>query len=84
MPGQHLAQVGRAGHAQHVFVQHRRVETLLAVQRRAAAVRVRDQTTEGLEGMEEAVGLREEVHVVEVVEVGVGVVGAGKRGPVEA
>ncbi len=81
--GQHLAQVGDAGGAQHVFVQDRGVVAAMAEERRGSAVQaerkgrlsVRHQTTEGFERVEEVVSPREEVHVV---------VGAGERGRVEA
>lgn len=81
--GQHLAQIGEAGGAQHVFVQDRGVVAALAEERRGSTMQaelqgslsVRHQTAEGLERVEEAVRPREEVHVVMV---------AGERDRVEA
>lgn len=84
LPGQHLAQVGEAGRAQHVFVQDRGVVAALAEERRGSSgvqverqgrLSVRHQAAEGLERVEEVVSPREEVHVVVV---------AGERGRVEA
>lgn len=69
--GQHLAQVGDAGRVQHVLVQNRGVVVALAEERRGSPVQaerhgrfsVRYEATEGLQGMEKAVRLREEVQV---------------------
>lgn len=80
VPGQHLAQIGDARGAQHVFVQERGVVAALAEELRGSAGKaerpsVRHQATDGLERLEEAVRPREEVHVV---------MGAWQRGRVEA
>lgn len=72
--GQHLAQVGEARAAQHVFVQDRRVVTALAeegVRTAGQAERqgrggVRHEATQGFERVEQVVSPRKEVHEVVV------------------
>lgn len=71
---QHLAQVGEARPAQHVFVQDRRVVAALAEEGMRTAGQaelqgrggVRHETTQGFERVEQVVSPREEVHEVVV------------------